>query len=205
MKFTRVSMVTVMLAFALGSPHAGAVKIVVPASQKQAAPGVVAERKGMTWGVGARVAADPEIVFVSCHGRPTIGGHGCDACHGDTACSVWRPVLCVAIDGRARPRGIETPRSGGVMDAGFHSGWAQGRIALARAVRGDAFQRRSDADAWCAMKLGTGWRMAEHRDGVSADGAHGGWGLVANGRIRDDTRFRVAINDTAANCWDRSR
>ncbi|MBA8889837.1 hypothetical protein FHW12_004084 [Dokdonella fugitiva] len=162
-------------------------------------------RKGMTWGVGVRVSADPGIVFVSCHGRPAIGGHGCDAYQGDTACSAKRPVLCVEVDGRARPDGIATPPSGGVMHAGFYSGWAHGRVALTRAVRGDAFARRSDADAYCAARLGAGWRVAEHHDGVDEQGGHGGWGFVAEGRIASRSRFWVAIDDTGANCWDPRR
>src|SRR5689334_17275012 len=86
----------------------GATRIDVPPR----APRVV--RKGMTWGVGARLSADPRIVFVSCHGRPVIGGRGCEAYHGDTACSAKRPVLCLDVDGRERPDGIATPPSGGV-------------------------------------------------------------------------------------------
>src|SRR5690349_9900963 len=85
------------------------------------APRIASARKGMTWGVGVRVSADPGIVFVSCHGRPAIGGHGCDAYHGDTACRAKRPVLCLDVDGRTRPDGIATPPSGGVMHAGFYS------------------------------------------------------------------------------------
>ncbi|MEO6688109.1 MAG: hypothetical protein ABIS07_18395 [Dokdonella sp.] len=194
------------MALALTTPSHDALAVkVAPEPEQMAAPAIVTVRKGMTWGAGARLSADPKVVFVSCHGRPTIDGHGCDAYRGDTACSVKLPVLCLAVDGRSRPDGIETPPSGGVMQAGFYSGWAQGRVALAPAVRGDAFERRSDANAWCAAKLGAGWRVAEHHDSVGTDGAHGGWGLVANGRIRDDARFWVAINDTAANCWDASR
>jgi hypothetical protein len=168
------------------------------------APRIASERKGMTWGVGVRVSTDPHIVFVSCHGRPAIGGHGCEAYHGDTACRAKRPVLCLDVDGRERPVGIATPPSGGVMHAGFYSGWAHGRVALTRAVRGDAFARRSDADAYCAAQLGAGWRVAEHHDGVDEHGSHGGWGFVAAGRIVAASRFWVAIDDTAANCWDAS-
>ncbi|MEO7324705.1 MAG: hypothetical protein ABIW82_07745 [Dokdonella sp.] len=192
------------IAFAFGSPAALALKVVAHQAQ-QTPTATVNVRKGMTWGVGARVSADPDIVFVSCQGQPKIDGHGCEAYHGDTTCSAKRPVLCLAIDGRVRPDGIATPPSGGVMSAGFYSGWARGRIALAPDVRGDAFQRRSDADAYCAAKLGAGWRVAEHHDGVSANGAHGGWGLVANGHVRAGARFWAAINDTEANCWDPSR
>lgn len=163
------------------------------------------ERKGMTWGVGSRVSPDESIVFVSCHGRPAIDGHGCDAYVGDTACSAKRPLLCLDIDGRPRPEHVATPRAGGAMEDGFYSGWVEGRIALAPAVRGDAFARRSDADAYCAATFGRDWRVAEHHDGVTSDGSHGGWGFVANGRIDDASRFWVAIDDTSANCWDASR
>jgi hypothetical protein len=72
-------------------------------------------------------------------------------------------------------------------------------------VRGDAFARRSDADAYCAAAFGQGWRVAEHHDGATSDGSHGGWGFVASGRIHDASRFWVAINDISANCWDASR
>lgn len=185
---------------------ASAGKIAAPsASPQDVHASAVPERKGMTWGVGARLSTDDHVVFVSCHGRPAIDGHGCEAYVGDIACSAKRPVLCLAVDGRRRPDGIDTPRSGGVMGDGFYSGWAGGRVALAPAVRGDAFARRSDADAYCATTFGRGWRVAEHHDGVTADGTHGGWGFVANGRIREASRFWVAIDDTAANCWDASR
>lgn len=189
---------------------ASAHKVVVPQPtaaphrQKVLAPDA-SGRKGMTWGVGGRLSPDDEVVFVSCHGRPSIDGHGCEAYVGDTACAERRPLLCLAVDGRPRPDGIATPRAGGVMDDGFYSGWAGGRVALAPAVRGDAFARRSDADAYCAATFGAGWRVAEHHDGMTADGSHGGWGFVANGRIADAGRFWVAIDDTRANCWDASR
>lgn len=155
-------------------------------------------RNGMTWGVGGRLSDDDGVVFVSCNGRPTIDGHGCEAYVGDTVCSEQRPLLCVAIDGRDRPPGIKTPRAGGVMPDEFYSRWVGGQVALAAAVRGDRFASRTDADAYCAATFGSGWRVAEHHDG-------GGWGFVANGRIDNASRFWVAINDTSANCWDASR
>lgn len=173
-------------------PGPGKSKVLVPAAPV---------RKGMTWGVGRRLSADDALVFVSCHGRPSIEGHGCDAYVGDTACSRKRPLLCLAVDGRVRPEGIATPASGGVMGDGFYSGWSGGRVALTPAVRGNAFARRSDADAFCAATFGPGWRVAEHHDGVTADGSHGGWGFTALGHIAQTSRFWVAIDDTAANCW----
>jgi hypothetical protein len=170
-------------------------------SQKVSVP-AAPPRKGMTWGVGARLSADDAIVFVSCHGRPAIEGHGCEAYVGDTVCSRKRPLLCLSPDGRERPDGIATPASGGAMEAGFYSGWSGGRVALTRAVRGNRFARRTDADAYCAATFGGGWRVAEHHDGVTVDGRHGGWGFVAIGRVADTSRFWVAIDDTRANCWD---
>ncbi len=168
-----------------------------------AQPTVSAEKKGMTWGVGSRLSDDKNIVYVSCQGLPRIAGHGCEAYVGDSACSSRLPLLCLNVDGRARPTGVLVPPSGGVMPTAFYSGWAAGRVKLSKRVKRNQFKNRSDADAFCASNLGTGWRVAEHHDGiVDANGAHGGWGLVANGHIPATSRFWVAINDTAANCWD---
>ncbi|MEO5559753.1 MAG: hypothetical protein ABIO49_08035 [Dokdonella sp.] len=184
---------------------APAPKVLEPATTTTQ-PAVSVEKKGMTWGVGARLSDDKNIVYVSCQGQPRIDGHGCEAYVGDTACSSRRPLLCLNVDGRARPADVLVPPSGGVMPKAFYSGWAAGRIGLSKPVKGDQFKNRSDADAFCASNLGTGWRVAEHHDGiVDAQGSHGGWGLVANGHVRKTSRFWVAINDTAANCWDPSQ
>ena len=162
-----------------------------------------AAKKGMTWGVQPHHAADRrDVTLVSCHGQPKIEGQSCNAYAGDTACSLERPVLCLNVDGRPRPDAAAGSASKVPAGNDFYSGWAGGRIALTRAVRGDQFASQDEANAWCASNFGEGWRMAEHHDGWTRDGSKGGWGFMAQGRIPSGSRFWVAINDQPANCWD---
>lgn len=162
-----------------------------------------ASRMGMTWGVTPHHATNRgDVTLVSCHGEPRIEGQGCNAYEGDTACSLERPVLCLKVDGRPRPDVASGSNSRSSQSNDFYSGWAGGRVALAPAVRGDQFASQDEANAWCASHLGEGWRMAEHHDGWTRDGAKGGWGFMAQGNITNGSRFWVAINDQPANCWD---
>lgn len=160
-------------------------------------------KMGMTWGVSQPPASgEGDVVFVSCHGKPRTENGSCNAYEGDTQCSVKQPVLCLSVDGRPNPNGRSTDSSRSSMPDDFYSGWAKGRVALTNAVRGDRFASRDEADAFCASTFGKGWRMAEHHDGITRTGSSGGWGFKAHGRIADNSRFWVAINDQPANCWD---
>ncbi|KAB2901507.1 MAG: flagellar hook-length control protein [Dokdonella sp.] len=151
-------------------------------------PTVVPGKKGMTWGVATLPNPQPGLVLVSCHGQPRIGGAGCDAYEGDTLCSAALPVLCVSDDRWPLPPALEGATN-------FHRGWARGRVALTPPVRGDALTSPRQADAQCVAEFGAGWRMAEHHDGG------GGWSYLAAGSLGTASRFWVAINDTAGNCW----
>lgn len=151
----------------------------------------VPERAGMTWGLAATPAGHDDLVALGCHGKPATASGGCDAYSGDTSCSAVRPLLCIDVDDRPPPPGLEARP--------FSSLWAYGRVALAPPVRGDTLTSRASADAWCATHLGEHWRMAEHHDGGRGSG---GWGLLAAGRVEINDRFWVAINDQRANCWN---
>lgn len=158
-------------------------------------PPKVATKAGMTWGV-ALGEAPAGVVLVGCHGLPKTAAGSCEAYVGDTACTTALPVLCVNIDGRAPPPGLKT---------GFYAGWLGGRIALAPGTRGDAFENRAAADGYCASHFGAGWRMGEHHDRRTGSGGWSFYGVGAGiGANLFATRFWTAINDTQANCWDRS-
>lgn len=139
-----------------------------------------ASRLGMTWATyGHDDATGTDAV--SCHG----GGKSCDPYVGDTSCGERLPVLCIYVDGAPNP-GATTSK---------YSQWAAGNIATTRPIRGTSLSSLAVADGVCAAAFGTGWRMAEFHDGW-------GWGFVANGHVRDDSRFWVYIDDQPANCWD---
>lgn len=151
---------------------------------------------GMTWGVSP--ADTPAgVVLVGCHGLPKTAAGSCDAYVGDTECSTALPVLCVNIDNRDVPTGLQTT---------FYSGWLGGEIALAPPVRGDTFVDRAAADLWCSDHFGSAWRMGEHHD---RSNGQGGWSFYAAGAgIGENllhTRFWTAINDTAGNCWNKKQ
>lgn len=182
-----------------------------------AAPG---ERKGMSW---AKEGHNPVLGIdaVGCHG----GGQSCEPRVGDTACGTALPVLCLKLDGSARPN-YRIHRSGGDLPDKFYRGWAGGHIATTAPVAGTALGSAAEADALCATTFGAGWRMAEFHDGryvlgmgrdrhygsvqhwhspspwSNADSEPGGWAFWAYGNVRDDTRFWVHINDQPGNCWN---
>lgn len=108
----------------------------------------------------------------------------CDAYQGDTVCSARLPVLCLKQDGSPAP-----------VPTDFYNGWAKGNIALSRAVRGDSFKSKAEADAFCRAEFGQGYRIAGHHDGG------GGWGWQAYGNIDDTTRFWVTVDDQPSSCW----
>ncbi len=135
---------------------------------------------GMTWATyGHDDATGTDAV--SCHG----GDSSCDAYGGDTRCEERLPLLCINVDGSANP-GATTST---------YTQWAAGNIATSRPVRGTALTSLALADRICEATFGEGWRMAEFHDGW-------GWGFVAFGHVRADSRFWVSIDDQPANCWD---
>ncbi|MCP2322103.1 hypothetical protein HDA40_000610 [Hamadaea flava] len=116
---------------------------------------------------------------------------------GDTEIDHYLPVLCLQVDGRAAPAGIEYD---------FYNGWAQGAVRATAAVRGDALRSTDAADALCVRTFGAGWRLAEFHDGRYGDdfSSGGGWSFwaAAGGNLLPGSRFWVAINDQPANPWD---
>lgn len=180
-----------------------------------------AERMGMTWGKVEHLEA-LGIDRVHCFAGPAVpaerGGPGCNAYRGDTPCSTALPVLCLRVDGSPRPP-YPVVCGAHAMPGEFYCGWAEGRIALTARVRGDSLKSAAAADELCRRSFGPGWRMAEHHDGAYVEGMgaaafhgpswptgqahHGGWGFLADGDIDARSRFWVAIDDQAANCWGR--
>jgi hypothetical protein len=169
------------------------------------------EPRGMTWG-SSPSGADGEVQ-VSCHGKPASPLGSCEPHNGDTACRAERPLLCLRVDGRARPPGLaegsDSPRL--AMPGNFYSGWASGELAATPPLPGTALSSRAAADQRCASEFGEGWRMAGFHDGLitgsreAGQPRYGGWAYYAHGELPSDTRYWVANATTAANCWDKAQ
>ena len=137
---------------------------------------------------------------------------------GDTQCHVKRPILCVDVDGSARPNYV--------VAAGqeFYQGWVEGHYTTTLPIKGSQILSEADGDKKCAASFGPGWRMAEFHDSVytapmdastnwgtpsqnsvtpwQAGNPHGGHTAGGYGNIRNDTRYWVAVNTTTGNCWN---
>ncbi|MFG2042886.1 S8 family peptidase [Dactylosporangium sp. NPDC048998] len=133
-------------------------------------------RTGMTWtvlgqqGDSVRVGADSQT-------NPYTG---------DTTVDQPRAILCLLVDGRAKPPDVVT---------GPYNGWAAGAVQVTPQIPGLVLTSQAQGDTICAETFGTGWRLAEFHDG-------GGWSFWASGSIPPGTRFWTAINDQPANPWD---
>jgi hypothetical protein len=140
--------------------------------------------KGMTW---LHSASNPQT------GTITVGCAGCDAYHGDTACTQQRPLLCIYKPTPA------FPLPSGVITGQFTQ-WSGGVVANTGPVLGTSLPTRAAANAYCAAQLNdTRWSVAEFHDGS-------GWNFQAYGGTVSaptvpSTRFWVDINDQPANCW----
>jgi hypothetical protein len=106
---------------------------------------------------------------------------------GDTNPAISLPILCVRIDGRAPPPGINFD---------FYNGWVAGELRLTAPVSGLLLTSRPVADGYCANSFGQGFRMAEFHDGG------GGWTFWGQGVLSSVNRFWVAIDDQPANPWN---
>ncbi|WP_394538038.1 hypothetical protein PRJ39_19115 [Lysobacter enzymogenes] len=137
---------------------------------------VAAGGKGVTWRKAGHANGVDRVACFSPE---------CDAYRGDTVCSARLPVLCLNQDGAPSP-----------VPTDYYNGWAKGNIALSRAVRGDSFKSRGEADAFCRAEFGPGYRMAGHHDG------DGGWGWQAYGNIDAATRFWITVIDQPSSCWN---
>jgi hypothetical protein len=182
-------------------------------------------RNGMTWGYGGYTEIAQETFRVHCFGSPTVPPYapytgssgGCNAYKGDTPCNHSLPILCINKCKYSRPCYPVDCRSY-AMTGEFYCGWSEGFIILSRPVLGYSLSSQADGDKICMSQFGTGFRMAEHHDGRWVLGMSdtkycyntwpstsysGGWGFVSYGvKGPTWTRFWVAINDQAANCWD---
>lgn len=146
---------------------------------------------GLTFGFSEAEDLPSDVVWASCHGVPAPTddpiGSSCNPYTGDTSCESERPILCVAIDGRAPPEGPSFD---------FYRGWIRGTLASSAPTLGASLTSRATADGVCRAEFGAGYRMAEFHD------ADGGWSFVgANGGVDTSVRHWVAIDDEAANCW----
>jgi hypothetical protein len=138
-------------------------------------------KKGMTW-IHSKSDATT--------GTITVGCSGCDAYHGDTACTDLRPVLC--INKPAPPYQLPL----GLNNSDQYNRWSGGVVATTPPVAG---MNETAADSYCQKQLGPGWRAAEFHDGW-------GWNFQAYGGTVSaptvpSTRVWVYINDqNDANC-----
>jgi hypothetical protein len=123
-------------------------------------------------------------------GTITVGCSGCEASHGDTACTEKRPLLCIY-----KPSTPFMMPPGATQDL-----WSGGVVATTQAVAGNTFSTLKAANLYCEGKFGKGWRVAEFHDGVQWNfQAYGG--TVSAPKV-PSTRFWVHINDQKdANCW----
>jgi hypothetical protein len=141
--------------------------------------------KGMTW---------LHSISNSQTGTITVACSGCDAYHGDTACTELRPLLCIYKPAPPFPLPV------GMNNSDQYNRWSGGVVATTPPVAGNTFAHSTDANSYCEAQFGSGWRAAEFHDGW-------GWNFQAYGGTVSapnvpSTRFWVYINDqAAANCW----
>jgi hypothetical protein len=178
-----------------------------------ALPALASGGKGLTYGLYSH---DPAL------GIDHVGYDGTGNPYvGDTLCKLKRPILCVIVDGSARPN-YDVPTGQGQE---FYQGWVEGHYATTLPVKGTTLTSEAAGDAKCAASFGPGWRMAEWHDAryttpmttainwgtvsqngntpwVSGTYAFGGDTARGFGNINPNTRYWVAINDNGGNCWN---
>ena len=115
------------------------------------------------------------------NGTITVACSGCDAYHGDTLCTQHYPLLCIY-----KPPFSVPPNN--------PANWSGGVVASTAPVAGNSFATIADADKYCVVQFGPGWRTAEFHDGW-------GWNFEAYGGTAP-SRFWVHIKDQQANCWN---
>lgn len=136
----------------------------------------------------------PNVSYMSCDGQPKptdkpLKG-SCNPNDGDTSCRTVLPVMCInsAAVAKLDPAAGDAPL-----------GWSAATLGATAPVMGALLESRPAADARCEKELGAGWRMADFNagGGLNVSGRPGA-GLSASG----STRYWVAIDDSAGNCWD---
>jgi len=142
-----------------------------------------ATHAGMTWSVLSQTA---NVLQVGIDASSNVY-------QGDTPASAVLPVMCLYVDGRPVPAGVNPT---------YYHGWAEGAVNFTAPVSGTTLTSRAAADALCAGAFGAGWRMGEFHDG-KVNGMPDGWRYYANGTtLPASPRFWVAINDQNANPWN---
>jgi hypothetical protein len=145
------------------------------------APNCAPVKSGMTWKFEGTNSPSGTI-RVGC-------GNNCNAYQGDTACTAALPILCIRKSGA----GFPLPLPAGVNNGSQYSRWSGGVVATTAAVAPPG--TLAAANGLCQQAFGPDWRVAEFHDGW-------GWGFQAYGGVgAPASRFRVHINDQAANCW----
>jgi hypothetical protein len=134
-------------------------------------------------------------------GVDRVGCNGCDAYHGDTACSTRLPILCLKKDNSPDPGVPILPCNGCSQPDDFYNGWAEGHIGLTLPVPGEALMGVEDANDICRFFVGSDYRIGEHHDGKRQSGGYGGWNWYAYGNVNDPSRFWAHVNGQPANCW----
>src|SRR5947207_480967 len=108
-----------------------------------AAACAAAQPSGMTW---SHTQSNPAF------GTITVACNGCNAYQGDTICTQLHPLLCI----------YKAPFS---VPSGLPNDWSGGVVATTAPVAGNSFPTLADADKYCVVQFGTGWRTAEFHDG----------------------------------------
>lgn len=163
--------------------------------------------KGLTYGVythDAVLGIDRVGIFGT--GNPYVG---------DTVCKKKLPVLCIKVDGSARPG--YTPTGNGP----FYEGWVEGHLQATLPTKGTTLTSLAAADQICVNSFGPGWRMAEFHDGKFVAGMNatnfcnsqgcgtpwtggqpGGHSMWGYGQLDPTKRHWTHINNQPGNCWD---
>lgn len=138
-------------------------------------------RKGMTWTV---LGQQGQSVHVGSDAKTNPYA-------GDTSIDTYLPILCVLVDGRGAPGGINFD---------FYNGWVKGAVQTTPAYPGVELTSRQQGDVICDATFGPGWHLAEFHD------ASGGWSYWATKgetmTFTPGSRFWAAISNQPANPWN---
>lgn len=141
--------------------------------------------KGMTW-----------VVHRQFNGLVQVGAdQSSNPFVGDRECTQAHRLLCIKVDGYSPPYG-----SNGVN---FGIGWSGGVVRATPAISGNDINTREKANAFCQQNFGGAYRMADFHTGSMGTVSTGGWEFWAYGSLEPNARYWVAINDQAANVWNR--
>lgn len=178
-----------------------AAKAAAPAAAQASAPAVTGGMgHGLTFALLADDAKLPaEVARLGCGGepratdRPLKDDHPCNHQQGDTSCRVVLPVLCIQPGSAAKP-------VGGADST--YAGWTGGQLAPTQPVMGAILTSAALASARCEKELGSGWRMADVKDGLDSGSLAGL--RTTNTTLGQGTRYWVQTRDQPANCWNSS-